>query len=136
MKKYDFYGKEVERVRRELEKTTSVKAGFFEDYKDGLIDDEQYTTMSERYASKIKELNMRLDEFLARQTSFSKEYHIDEDWKSVVEQYVNKRKLTKEMVEAFVKQVVVHEGGQLEIHLIYDDMLQNLQDIAEGEVSK
>ncbi len=136
MKRYDFYGKEVERVRRELEKTTSVKAGFFEDYKDGLIDDEQYTTMSERYASKIKELNVRLDEFLARQASFSKEYHIDEDWKTVVEQYISKRKLTKEMVEAFVKQVVVHEGGQLEIHLIYDDMLQNLQDIAEGEVSE
>ncbi len=136
MKKYDFYGKEVDRVRRELEKTTSVKAGFFEDYKDGLIDDEQYTMMSERYASKIKELNIQLDEFLARQANFSKEYHIDEDWKVVVEQYINKRKLTKEMVEAFVKQVVVHEGGKLEIHLIYDDMLQDLREITEGEIAE
>ncbi len=134
MKQYDFYGKEVARVRRELEKTATVKAGFFEDYKDGLIDEEQYTLMSERYTEKIKVLNAQLDEYMDRQAKFSKNYHIDEDWKSTVEQYVGKRKLTKEMVTAFVKKVIVHENGQLEIQLLYDDMLQDLKKMTSEEV--
>ena len=56
MKKYDIYGKEADRIRRELQKTTEVKAGIFEDYREGLIDEEQYVQISEKYAAKISEL--------------------------------------------------------------------------------
>lgn len=30
------------------------------------------------------------------------------------------------MVGVFVESVIVHEGGRLEIHLVYDDMLKEL----------
>ena len=64
---------------------------------------------------------------LRAQAAYSKEYHIDEDWKAIVEQYLDKRKLTREMIEAFVDKVVVHEDARLEIHLKYDDMLNDLK---------
>ena len=133
-KRYDVYGKEADRIRKELQKTAEVKAGIFEDYRDKLIDEEQYVQISEKYASKIKELVERLDEMLRAQAVYSKEYHIDEDWKAVVVQYLNKRKLTKEMVEAFVDKVVVHEDARIEVHLKYDDVLNNLKSLcAERE---
>ena len=131
MKKYDIYGKEADRIRQELQKTTEIKAGIFEDYKDKLIDEEQYIQISEKYASKINGLKTRLDEMLGAQAEYSCEYHIDEDWKSVVDKYLNKRKLTKEMVEAFVEQVVVHENARLEMHLKYDDVLRDLLNLCE-----
>ena len=133
-KRYDVYGKEADRIRKELQKTAEVKAGIFEDYRDKLIDEEQYVQISEKYASKIKELVERLDEMLRAQAVYSKEYHIDKNWKAVVEQYLNKRKLTKEMVEAFVDKVVVHEDARIEVHLKYDDVLNNLKSLcAERE---
>lgn len=131
MKKYDIYGKEADRIRKELQKTTEIKAGIFEDYRDKLIDEEQYIQISEKYADKINGLKTRLDEMLRAQAEYSREYHIDEDWKSVVEKYLNKRKLTKEMVEAFVDQVVVHENARLEVHLKYDDVLRDLLNLCE-----
>lgn len=131
MKKYDIYGKEADRIRQELQKTTEIKAGIFEDYRDKLIDEEQYIQISEKYAGKINGLKIRLDEMLRAQAEYSREYHIDEDWKSVVEKYLNKRKLTKEMVEAFVEQVVVHENARLEVHLKYDDVLRDLLKLCE-----
>lgn len=124
---YDIYGKEADRIRKELQKTTETKAGIFEDYRDNLIDGEQYVQINTKYASKIKELTARLDEMLRAQAAYSKEYHIDEDWKAIVEQYLDKRKLTREMIEAFVDKVVVHEDARLEIHLKYDDMLNDLK---------
>ena len=127
LERYDIYGKEADRIRKELQKTTETKAGIFEDYRDDLIDGEQYVQINTKYASKIKELTARLDEMLRAQAAYSKEYHIDEDWKAIVEQYLDKRKLTREMIEAFVDKVVVHEDARLEIHLKYDDMLNDLK---------
>lgn len=126
LKKYDIYGKEADKIRKELQKTTEVKAGIFEDYKDKLIDEEQYVQISEQYAAKIKELSARLEEMLKAQANYSTEYRIDEDWKATVNKYLNKRKLSAEMVEAFVDKVVVHEDASLEVHLIYDDVLSDL----------
>lgn len=126
LKKYDVYGKEADKIRKELQKTTEVKAGIFEDYKDKLIDEEQYVQISEQYAAKIKELSARLEEMLKAQADYSTEYRIDEDWKEVVNKYLNKRKLSAEMVEAFVDRVVVHEDTSLEVHLVYDDVLSDL----------
>ncbi len=127
LKKYDIYGKEADRIRKELQKTTEVKAGIFEDYRDKLIDEEQYVQISGKYADKIKELTARLDEMLKAQAAYSREYHIDEEWKEVVEKYLNKRKLTREMVEAFVDKVVVHEDARVDVYLKYDDVLNDLK---------
>ena len=124
--KYNLYGKEADKIRRELQKTAEIKAGIFEDYKEHLIDEEQYVQISKNYADKMKGLEYRLEEMLKAQASYSKSYHIDTDWKTVVEKYLKKRKLTKEMVEAFVESIAVHEGGRLEIRLVYDDMLKEL----------
>lgn len=124
--KYNLYAKEADRIRKELQKATETKAGIFEDYKDHLIDEEQYVEISETYADKMKKLADRLEEMLKAQAAYSKSYHIDTDWKTVVEKYLKKRKLTKEMVEAFVEKIVVHEKAGLEIHLVYDDMLKEL----------
>ena len=126
LKKYDIYGKEADRIRKELQKTTGVKAGIFEDYKDGLIDEGQYVEISGKYAAKIAELNAGLEEMLKAQARYSADYHIDGDWKSAVECHLNKRGLTREMVEAFVDRVVVHEDARLEVHLKYDDVLSGL----------
>ncbi len=125
-KKYNLYGKEADKIRRELQKAAEIKAGIFEDYKEHLIDEEQYVQISKNYTDKMKGLECRLEEMLKAQASYSKSYHVDTDWKAVVEKYLKKRKLTKEMVEAFVESVAVHEGGRLEIRLVYDDMLKEL----------
>ena len=125
-KKYNLYGKEADKIRRELQKAAEIKAGIFEDYKEHLIDEEQYVQISKNYADKMKGLEYRLEEMLKAQASYSKSYHIDTDWKTVVEKYLKKRKLTKEMVGAFVESIAVHEGGRLEIRLVYDDMLKEL----------
>lgn len=126
MRKYDVYGKEADRIKRELQRTTEVKAGIFEDYRDGLIDGEQYAEISGKYAVKIKELSARLDEMLKAQAAYSREYRVDGDWKAAVKRYLNERELTEEMAEAFVDKVLVYEDGSVKVHLKYDKELKDL----------
>lgn len=137
LKKHDAFGKEAGRIRKELQKAAETKAEIYGDYRDGLIDGEQYIEISGKYAARIRELSARLDEMLEAQAAYSREYHIGRDWKETVEKYLDSRSLTKEMVDAFVDRVVVHGDGSLEIHLAYDDMLCSLQDLeAEREAEQ
>ena len=126
VRKYDVYGKEAGRIKRELQRTAEVKAGIFEDYKDGLIDEEQYTEISRKYAVKIKELSARLDEMLKAQAEYSREYRVDGGWKAAVERFRNEQELTREMAEAFVDKVLVYEDGSVRVHLKYDKELKDL----------
>lgn len=54
---------------------------------------------------------------------------VDEDWKSTIYRYLNKRKLTQEMADAFIKKVAVDKDGNCEVQLLYDDMLSELLEI-------
>ena len=56
---------------------------------------------------------------------------MDLDWEQVVQKYFRQRKLTKEMVDAFVEKIYFHPDGNLEIHLKYDDFMEQLTEIAE-----
>lgn len=126
MRKYDVYGKEADRIKRELQRTAEVKAGIFEDYKDGLIDEEQYGEISGKYALKVKELSARLGEMEKAQAEYSREYRVDGGWRAAVERFLGERELTKEMAEAFVDKVLVHEDGSLDVCLKYDRELEGL----------
>lgn len=126
VRKHDVYGKEADRIKRELQRTAEVKAGIFEDYKDGLIDEEQYGEISGKYAVKVKELSARLGEMERAQAEYSREYRVDGSWKAAVERFLGERELTREMVEAFVDKVLVHEDGSLDVCLKYDRELECL----------
>ena len=61
---------------------------------------------------------------------------MDEDWEQVVQKYFRRRKLTKEMVDAFVEKIYFHSDGSMEIHLRYDDFLKQLVKIVEEKEGK
>lgn len=133
-RKYDVYGKEAGRIERELQRVTEVKSGTFEDYRDGLIDGEQYTEISRKYAVKIGELSARLEEMRKAQAEYSKEYRVDGGWKAAVERFLDERELTREMAEAFLDKILVHDDGRVEVYLKYDKELKDLLGIkAERE---
>ena len=57
------------------------------------------------------------------------DYHIEEGWGKVIHTYMSKRKLTKEMVDAFVDSIIIHGKYDYEIKLVYDDQFAELQKI-------
>ena len=56
---------------------------------------------------------------------------INEDWEETVNKYLKRRKLTKEIVDAFVSKVVCYHDGNIEVRLVYDDFMKELLEISE-----
>ena len=63
---------------------------------------------------------------LERQQRYQKDFLPDEEWIATVKKFMGKRKLTKEMAEAFVERIVLDKEGNVEITLKYDDFLREL----------
>lgn len=51
-------------------------------------------------------------------------------WEETVNKYLSKRKLTRELVEAFVSEIVFTDNN-IEVKLLYDDFLKELLEVAE-----
>lgn len=81
-------------------------------------------------SSRVNEIEAQITELLHRRSLYEKEFHIDEGWEETVNKYMAKRKLTKELVDAFVSEIVFYDGN-IEVKLLYDDFLKELLKVAE-----
>jgi len=130
VRQYHFYAREIAKVQNSICKAKSRARGLYEDYKDGIITSEEYLQYQESYRQQIVDLEQSAGEMLERQKCYQKDFLPDKDWAAAVKKFMGKRKLTKEMADAFVERIVLDKEGNVEITLKYDDFLKELLDIA------
>lgn len=131
IRKYDVFNREIRKCRKELEKVARHREQLFEDYVCRLIDAEQYEAFAAQDSTAEKEIQENLDQLLKHKVGYEKNFHTEEEWEKIINKYRNIRTLTKDMVDAFVEKIEVAQGGALTVHLVYDDMLEELRRYAK-----
>lgn len=131
MKKYDVLTKEIQRLYHEIEKVAAHRQHLYEDYAERLIDAEQYGAFADKDAAEEAELRKKLNEVTEYQKKYDRNYCASHDWETAIEKYRNIRHLTKKMVDAFVEKIEIFSAGEVTVHLVYDDMLNELKAYAE-----
>ena len=131
IKTYDILGKEINRINRELRQLQGHKIILYDDYSSGLMDGEQYREYLDKDKKTEEGLKAKLTEVSGQQKLYDRNFHTDEEWEDKIEAYRNKRKLTRDIVEAFVERVEVLEDKSLDIRLKYDDVLKEIIEITE-----
>lgn len=131
VRQYRFYAGEIAKVQSSIRKIKSRERGLYEDYKDGIITSEEYLQYQQSYREQAAELEKAVEEMLERQKCYKKDFLPDENWVATVNKFMGKRKLTKEMADAFVERVVLDKEGNVEVTLKYDDFLKGLIRTAE-----
>lgn len=126
LRKFDLYGREISKCHREIAKLNRRKEQLYEDYANHLIDAEQYETFKNQDALREKELQARIAEITKYRAGCDMNFRTDEEWAALIEKYRNVQELSKPLVDAFVEKIEVHEDGKITVHLIYDDMLEEL----------
>jgi len=130
IRQYKFYAGETAKIHNNIRKVKSRERGLYEDYKDGLITSEEYLQYQQNYRQQAAELEKSLEEMMERQGHYNKDFLLDEEWDAAVKKFMGKRKLTKEMADAFVERIVLDKEGNVEVTLKYDDFLKELLGIA------
>ena len=127
---YDIYTKQIAKLQNDVRRITANKSGLYEDYREQLITAEELCQYQKEYECRVNEIEAQITELLHRRSLYEKEFHIDEGWEETVNKYMTKRKLTKELVDAFVSEIVFNDGN-IEVKLLYDDFLKELLEVAE-----
>ena len=136
VKQYEIYAKETARLQKEQRRIAAKKNGLYEDYREQLISAEELCQYKAEYEKQEEAVRTQIAEIKSRQCYYEKNFHMDKEWEEIVDRYFRKRKLSQDMVDAFVDRIIVHSNSEIEVRLIYDDMLTELLEIsAEVEAS-
>ena len=131
VQEYEIYQRGIRHEESEVSRLSERKMGLYEDYVEGIITEEDYRSLKTFYSEEIKARRKKISEMEQAGDTYAKNFRTGIDWNELVKKYLNKRKLTKEMVEAFVERIEIDCEGNCEIRLLYDDVYKELLRLKE-----
>ena len=104
----------------------------YEDYADGIIDEEEYLYMKDTYEREYEQLNRQLEAFIQKRNDYIEAFSTENKWIKMMKGIRNVRKLTKDVVDAVIEKVSVYDDGRLEIIMKYQDIF----DLTDGYITQ
>ena len=108
----------------------------YEDFAEGLLDEEEYTFAKKSYDEQFADLSRRLDEAVQRRSKFSEAMSVDNKWITLMKSVSTATQLSQDLVDESVELVKVHEGGAVELVMKYGDIyaltVQSIKEVQEA----
>ena len=108
----------------------------YEDFAEGLLDEEEYTFAKKSYDEQYADLSRRLDEAVQRRSKFSEAMSVDNKWITLMKSVSTAEQLSQDLVDESVELVKVHDDGSVELVMKYGDIyaltLQSIKEVQEA----
>ena len=126
----------VASVKLRLNALKKKRAGLYESYAEGILNEEEYAFAKQTYEEQYEALNRLLDEAVERRERFLASISPDNKWLTMMRGVAGMTGLTQELVDAIIEKVLVYGGGRIEVVLNYNDvfyaMLECVEQIKEA----
>ena len=108
----------------------------YEDFTEGVLDEEEYAFAKKAYDEQYADLSRRLDEAVQRKVKFAEAMSEDNKWLTLMKSVSGATMLSKELVDESVELVKVHEDGSIELVMKYGDIyaltVQSIKEVQEA----
>ncbi|OKZ71975.1 MAG: recombinase TnpX [Clostridiales bacterium 52_15] len=108
----------------------------YEDYVEGVLDEEEYVFAKKSYDEQFAELSRRLDEAVQRRSKFNEAMSVDNKWITLMKSVSTATRLSQELVDESIELVKVHEDGVVELVMKYSDLyaltIQSIKEVQEA----
>lgn len=108
----------------------------YEDFAEGLLDEEEYAFAKKSYDEQYADLSRRLDEAVQRRSKFSEAMSVDNKWITLMKSVSTAEQLSQDLVDESVELVKVHDDGSVELVMKYGDIyaltLQSIKEVQEA----
>ena len=126
----------VASVKLRLNALKKKRAGLYESYAEGILNEEEYAFAKQTYEEQYEALNRLLDEAVERRERFLASISPDNKWLTMMRGAAGMTGLTQELVDAIIEKVLVYGGGRIEVVFNYNDvfyaMLECVEQIKEA----
>lgn len=123
-------------VKLRLNALKKKRAGLYESYVEGILNEEEYAFAKQTYEEQYEALNRLLDEAVERRERFLASISPDNKWLTMMRGAAGMTGLTQELVDAIIEKVLVYGGGRIEVVFNYNDvfyaMLECVEQIKEA----
>jgi len=126
----------VSSVKLRLNALKKKRAGLYESYVEGILNEEEYAFAKQTYEEQYEALNRLLDEAVERRERFLASISPDNKWLTMMRGAAGMTGLTQELVDAIIEKVLVYGEGRIEVVFNYNDvfyaMLECVEQIKEA----
>ncbi len=120
--------RELERIKSKrafqeeiAEKNRRLKAGAYDDFKNGFIDKADYKTFTEQFERRIREAAEAITQLDRERSSVMGGLAKQQGWLSKFMQYENIQELSRNSVVALVDRIEIREDKDIDVHLLHSD---------------
>ena len=126
----------ISSLNLKLNSVSKKRTRLYEDFAEGLLDEEEYTFAKKNYDEQFADLSRRLDEAVQRRSKFTEAMSVDNKWITLMKSVSGATKLSQELVDEAVELVKVHDGGAVELVMKYGDLyaltIQSIKEVQEA----
>lgn len=121
----------IREKQRRISRIERLSTGIYEDYREGILNEEEYLAIRRQYGEEKEGLLKEVDALMLAETEHEADYHSTGSLADIVRKYAEFPELNREIVEAFVADIRVHTDSHLTITFAFEDEFQRLMDMAE-----
>ena len=127
----DSLQKQLDHQEKELDKVMQLLANLYPDYKEGILNKDQYLINKQNYEQMQKDIEKNIEQLKTAVDNASDPSETSNDFIEHFKQHGNIDSLTRPLLTELVDQIVVHENGELEITFNFTDDFTQTDQLAK-----
>jgi len=123
----DTITKQIDSLQRKLEQNRRFRGSLREDFKDGIVTEQDYIMMKADYEAEKDKIQYNLDELITIKAKQDEIVSSDNRWLAEFQRFESEQQLSSKIMVALVEKIKVYDGARIEVFLRYRDELKHLQ---------
>lgn len=124
---------QIANLDKEEARYRGLKKKLFENYHDGIIDQEDYDELTVSYNNKISQIEETRVSLTEKKENILSEPLLPSDWISEVRNFGKVEKLTRKALVMMVDQIIIHSRYEIEVKFHYGDEIMALAELLGKE---
>lgn len=122
--------------QEELMKAAELKSGIYEDFKEGILDREEYQNLKTEFNNRIKEAKEAINLYNNEKRKLADNKNKKYEWMEYFKKYKELKELTREAAVIFIDRVLIYEGNRIKIRYTFEDQLKDIIECLTADTRK
>ena len=118
--------------QKELDKVISISDGLYGDWKSGNISKEEYTRLKQKYSSQAEQLKITIQNIQSEYQVMAKGILKNDPYLAYFLKYKNVKELNRGILVDLVKNIYIHQGGEISIEFNFADQHRRIVEWIEN----
>lgn len=125
------YERRIRKLKEEAESNNSRKKNLYEDYKDGILSKEEYSSLRDQYQGRIAEIEKSIDALQKERESVIANGSGRQEWVKKIRQYEDVQTLDRELVSFLIERIEVFDDSAVRVTYRFQKEIEEMERIIE-----